>query len=98
MLHRSDVSSARVSRSLTGGSSAKWSDDVYGKVVNVALNSTFVAAYDSLTTVSLSSMNLKSNTDLVALFPDSVETLHLRNNLIYEFPYSQSDFPALNEL
>lgn len=69
-----------------------------GKVVNVALDSGLLASKPNVTKISVSSVNLKSVTNFATFFPATVEILVLKNNLIYDFPYDETHFPALFQL
>lgn len=85
-------------RYLCGGSTYNLDETVRGKVVNVALDSGLLASRPNVTKISVSSVNLKSNTNLTVFFPTTVEILGLKNNLIYDFPYDETHFPALYQL
>lgn len=70
------------------------------KVANVSLSGTFLANQSQVTTVSLSSLNLKDQIDdLPNLLPSTVDDLTLSNVLLYEFPWTLMDaLPALQTL
>lgn len=66
--------------------------------MNVALDSELLASKPNVTKISVSSVNLKSVTNFATFFPTTVEILVLKNNLIYDFPYDETHFPALFQL
>jgi hypothetical protein len=70
------------------------------KVANVSLSGTFLANQSQVTTVTLTSLNLKDQIDdLPDLLPSTVDSLTLTNDLLYEFPWTLVDaLPALQSL
>jgi len=70
------------------------------KVANVSLSGTFLINQSQVTTVSLTSLNMKNQIDnLPDLLPSTVDKLNLANDLLYEFPWATLDaLPALNTL
>jgi hypothetical protein len=81
-----------VNRSFYGGSSAAYDDFAPGKVVDMALDGTFLADNSNLSIVNLYSMNLQNVTDLPALLPAGVLSIALRNDVLTEFAYDAPDF------
>lgn len=70
------------------------------KVANVSLTGTFVANQSQVTSVTLTSLNLKDQVvDLPALLPSTVTSLTLENDLLYEFPWAVVEvMPSLSTL
>lgn len=89
---------ATIFRTFWGGSSASYGDFVRGKVVDVALEGTFVSGLTNLSVVNLYNMNLQNETDLSSKLPAHAWRLSLRNDLITSFPYDESSFSALQIL